>query len=238
MMASYVKNFRILFTQKFNYNRFNRIGKKLSGKNSGKEKMITPAGLKIKTQVISDEKKESPSYLSTKAQNFDSIYNEYGNMIYTYLLHQVSDKETANDLFQDVMLKILKSVKKYQATGSFKSWLIVIARNHLLDHRRKKNRWRKLISPGMTTKDLEERQNGATVIPITSPVRHVEAEENQRRINSALLQLPAEQREAIDLHYNCDLSLKQMSVILDCSINTVASRVRYGLKKLKKLLEV
>ena len=199
--------------------------------------MTRPVVSEVEIKTENNDTSISAGYLTNMGISFETIYNEYGNMIYTYFLHQVSDRETANDLFQDVMLKILNSVKNYQATGSVKSWLIVIARNHLLDHRRRKSRWRKLITPGIIIEELEGRQKAEKVIPFAHPAGIVEAEENQLRINRALVQLPEEQREVIDFHYNCDLSLKQISEILDCSINTIASRLRYGLKKLKKLLE-
>jgi RNA polymerase sigma-70 factor (ECF subfamily) len=170
--------------------------------------------------------------------DFEDIYHQYKDIVYTYLFHQVSDKDIANDLFQDVMVKALNGFKDFIPTGSLKAWIIVIARNRLYDYRRKKVRWRRIISRKDSGSPDENNNFSTNIIHFESADVLEDEKEVRYQISQAIMQLSLEQREVIDLHYNLKLSLREISEVLNCSINTVASRARYGLKKLKKILEV
>ena len=169
--------------------------------------------------------------------SMDEIYHRYGDSIYTYLLHQIRDQNTARDLFQDIMLKIMKNIRSYQSGGSLNAWLMIIARNHLHDYYRRKKRWRKLLS-----QQDEKVSTGETIhnniVPFPSQEIQLEEQETRFYLKRAISQLSREQQEVIDMHYHMQLTLREISQILECSINTVASRLRYALKKIRKIIEV
>jgi RNA polymerase sigma-70 factor (ECF subfamily) len=182
---------------------------------------------------------EKSKYIAecTRFPEFETIYNRFGNALYTYLLHQVADKDTAADLFQDVMYKIFSNLRKFQPSGSINAWLTVITRNHLYDYRRKKMRWKSLMFYKDLNEEISHSQARNNVLPFYDTEKDMEEKELQSEIHHAIMQLPPEQREVIDMHYHMQLSFREISEIFKCSINTVASRARYGLKKLKKILE-
>jgi RNA polymerase sigma-70 factor (ECF subfamily) len=207
-------------------------------KDSKGRKQLKTSVMVVKHILRNKEKDELNSEYSGEIPAFEKIYQQYKDVIFTYLLHQVSDRNIADDLFQDVMIKIFRNLKNYKPTGSIKAWIIVIARNRLKDYHRNKLRRRRFF----IFSDPKKAENGEissiNTISYENPDRDMENIELSHQINKAILQLPAEQREVIDLHYNFHLSFREVSEILNCSINTAASRVRYALKKLKELLEV
>jgi RNA polymerase sigma-70 factor (ECF subfamily) len=168
------------------------------------------------------------------AINFESILKEHKNMIYTCLLHQVQNRDEADDLYQNVCLKIYKGLKDYKKTGSIKSWIATITQNEIRDFFRRKNRWFKIFSAKTSPKELIsqsiENEND-------SPELNLQTLEIRYRLKKAITCLPKEQLEVISLHYIFELSYREISKILGISINTASARARYGLQKLKKILE-
>ena len=207
-------------------------------KDSKGRKQLKTSVMAVKHIIKNKEREELNSEYSGENPSFEKIYQQYKDVIFTYLLHQVSDRNIADDLFQDVMIKIFRNIKDYKPTGSIKAWIIVIARNQLNDYRRNKLRRRRFFIFNDPRKVEDAEISSINTISYESPDREMENEELSCQINKAIIQLPAEQREVIDLHYNFHLSFREVSEILNCSINTVASRGRYALKKLKELLEV
>jgi RNA polymerase sigma-70 factor (ECF subfamily) len=188
-------------------------------------------------QKSNQERKNAGINTNIPSLSIDEIYHRYADSIYTYLLHQVRDQNTAKDLFQEIMLKIMKSIRSYQSEGSLNAWLTIIARNHLHDYYRRKNRWRKLLLRQDENLLAEEKPEINNVIPFANPEKQLEEQETQLQLKNAIAQLPGEQQEVIDMHYNMQLTLREISQVLDCSINTVASRLRYALNKIKNIIE-
>ncbi|HEU5099552.1 MAG TPA: sigma-70 family RNA polymerase sigma factor [Roseiflexaceae bacterium] len=145
-----------------------------------------------------------------------AIYDRYSRLIYTIALRIVGDRESAEEVTQDVFQAVWQSAGSFQPSGNFSAWLIGIARHRarareeLLDDERAVGRG--------------EGDGYADELMLRSVVR------------GALAQLPASQREAIELSYYGGLTHSEIAARLGEPIGTVKSRMRMGLIKLRELL--
>lgn len=160
------------------------------------------------------------------------LVNRYKDKIFTSINILVKDKYLAEDLFQDVFIKIVDTLRsnRYNEEGKFLPWSMRIAHNLCVDHFRKVNR-----RPAIVTGDnrdifevIDVVEPGADKIMIKG-----QSHEQVRRI---LDMLPLEQREVIVLRHFADLSFKEIAKITNCSINTALGRMRYGLLNLRKIM--
>ncbi|MCW3114224.1 MAG: sigma-70 family polymerase sigma factor [Segetibacter sp.] len=161
------------------------------------------------------------------------LVNRYKDKIFTSINILVKDKYLAEDLFQDVFIKIIDTLRKnnYNEEGKFLPWALRIAHNLCVDHFRKVKR-----TPSITTsddRDIFEVINVSADSADTAIIKN-ETHDNVRRL---LDRLPEEQREVIVLRHYADLSFKEISAMTNCSINTALGRMRYGLLNMRKMME-
>jgi RNA polymerase sigma-70 factor (ECF subfamily) len=195
----------------------------------------------IVVKVMTD--KSSDKELILKFQNgqehaFELLHSRYAGKLYTYLVYQ-EDRQVAEDLFQDIMIKVQKHLHRFDPGGNYRAWLVKIAVNHLYDHRRRKNRMRRLFirragqSPEIEEGNKFSESDLADTIDVS---REFMSREISEILKTAIQKLPEKQREVIHLHYLMDLTFREIAEALACSINTVSARARYALKNLKKIL--
>lgn len=142
----------------------------------------------------------------------------YYEKIYNYIFYRICDRSLAEDLTQDVFVKLTKNIHSYVPTASFSSYLYRIAHNTLVDHFR-------------TAKQSEE-------IPETQVAPDVfTVLEAKLDVQSMLATLPKHQRECIILYYMQELNYREIAQILDIPIPTAKSRVQRGLAACKKMME-
>lgn len=146
----------------------------------------------------------------------------------------VKDRYLAEDIFQDLFIKIIENLKSgnYKEESKFLQWSMRIANNLCIDHFRI-NKKRSLI-----------RNNGGTDIFDLLKFEDLNAEETivKNQSNSQIMKivslLPEEQQEVIILRHFADLKFKEISKLLNCSVNTALGRMRYALLNIRKLVEV
>lgn len=159
---------------------------------------------------------------------FEVLYERYRKPLYRYLCHAVGDKAAADDLYQDVWSRIIDSRDRFRRGNGFKRWAFRIAHNRLVDH------WRSLgRQPGMDTEALDALPGDARQEPDEALERGQQAES----LHAALMQLPTEQREAFLLQQEAGLSLADIAVRTSVGRETIKSRLRYAVGKLKRILE-
>jgi len=190
---------------------------------------------KISKSLHSETKQKTD--VQRPVADFDTIYKKYANLLFTYLLHQTPNREVAEDLFQEVMMKIFNNLDLYKPTASLKTWLVVIARNHLLDYYRRQNRWKMIFSFKEVGSENSNHHEPENIIPFEHPPTVIEDNESAAQLARAIKDLPEEQREVIHLHYTMQMSFREISEAIDCPLYTVASRARYALQKLRMNLE-
>jgi RNA polymerase sigma-70 factor (ECF subfamily) len=165
-------------------------------------------------------------------QALEALVNRYKDKIFTSINFLVKDRYLAEDLFQDVFIKIIDTLrnKGYNDEGKFLPWAMRIAHNLCVDHFRKVKR-----TPSITT---SEERDIFEVINVTEdgPDKTMMKEQSHDRVRKILDLLPDEQREVIVLRHYADLSFKEIASISNCSINTALGRMRYGLINMRKLI--
>ena len=152
--------------------------------------------------------------------------------LYTSIFFLVKDKYLAEDIFQDVFIRIIDTMRsgRYTEEGKFLPWAMRIAHNLCVDHFRKVKR-----TPTIRT---GENQDIFEVLNFTedSAEDKMMKKQSHSRVKDMLDQLPEDQREVIILRHYADMSFKEIATITNCSINTALGRMRYGLINLRKMM--
>ncbi len=161
---------------------------------------------------------------------FEALYRRHRGPLYRFLLRQVSDAATAEELFQDVWMRVIDSRGRYQARAKFTSWVYAIAHNRLMDFYRASGR-AKFLTQEEAADALDNLP--ADDIPADALIDGKRAAE---RLLAALSELPEAQREAFLLQQEGDLSVEEIGAATGVSRETAKSRLRYALAKLRASL--
>lgn len=164
---------------------------------------------------------------------FEVLLSRYKAKVFTTIYLIVKDRCIAEDLFQDVMIKVVRMIRsgKYNEEGKFLPWVIRIARNLAIDHFRK-------VQRNPTQHESEDFDIFSTVPRAEgSSEEKIIRDENARYIRELIQQLPDKQREVLIMRSYADLSFKEIAALTDVSINTALGRMRYALLNLKKLAQ-
>lgn len=148
----------------------------------------------------------------------EELVRMYYEKIYTYVYYRVMDYALAEDLTQDVFVKLTKSIHSYRPGAPFSAYLYRIAHNTVVDYYRKVKQ----------EEELSEQLPAPDMLSLT---------EEKLDAQQLLAQLPQEQRECIVLYYLQGLSYREISQILSVPIPTVKSRVQRGLASCRKRME-
>lgn len=163
---------------------------------------------------------------------FAQLYERHKNGVLRYLLRQTRKREWAEELFQDIWLKVVKARSKYQARDRFAAWLYSIAHNRLMDHFREHSR-------GCLVSYEEEFPAGEAGIPAPGdqPEAALDRKQQARSLLQLLDTLPAAQREAFVLQQEGELSIEEIAVATGVNRETAKSRLRYAMAKLRSALK-
>jgi len=170
------------------------------------------------------------SYAGGDAGSFETLYRRHRGPLYRFLLRQVSDAATAEELFQDVWMRVIDSRGRYQARAKFTSWVYAIAHNRLMDFYRASGRAKFL--------GQEQAEEALDALPAGDPAPDVliDNKRTAARLLAALSELPEAQREAFLLQQEGDLSVEEIGAATGVSRETAKSRLRYALAKLRASL--
>ena len=168
------------------------------------------------------------AYGAGDAAAFEQLYARHRGPLFRFMLHQVREHGTAEELYQDVWQRVITARERYQPEARFSTWLFQIAHNRLTDH------WRAQSHRPLPPADAVERAEREP--DPQTPERQLSAFEERRRLQLALAELPADQREVVLLRLEQELSLEQIGEITGVGRETVKSRLRYALDKLRQRL--
>ncbi|MHC4572218.1 MAG: RNA polymerase sigma factor [Planctomycetota bacterium] len=157
---------------------------------------------------------------------FRRIYEKYESDLLTLAANLLADANTAEDVVQDIFISFVQSVEKFRLKGSLKAYLATCVANRSRDCIRKRKHQR--------TVAVNEAQQ--LISDTDGPVQLVICSEELQRLRDALTELPYEQREAVVLHLHGDLKFRQIAKLQNVPIKTAQSRYRYGLDKLRSIL--
>lgn len=171
-------------------------------------------------------------YIDGNNSAFDVVLKRYQCKVFNYLFSIVKNQEKAEDLFQDVFVKIVVRIKKgqYAEHGKFSSWLMRIVRNHMIDYFRTDNSGLMVSNDAVDT-DLFDMRSLAV-----DDNREHELIDRQtiREVKELIAMLPENQREVVMMRYFDELSFKEIAIKTNCSINTALGRMHYALHNLKR----
>jgi len=168
------------------------------------------------------------AYCGGDTAAFESLYNKHKGSVYRYLKRQCGNEATAEELFQDVWINIIKARQRYKASAKFTTWLYHIAHNRLIDHYRKNSRL-----PSSYDEDLTDELEDDDQPDLISEINRSRQAE---KLLNCISQLPEAQRESFLLKEESGLSLIDIADVAGTSRETIKSRLRYALNALRRCL--
>lgn len=161
------------------------------------------------------------------------IKDEDKERIYMTIFCLVKDKELAEDIFQDTIVKVIESLNrgKYVDKGKFLSWAKRIAHNLCIDHFRKIKR-----TPVVKHEDNRDVFDSLDMSEDGIDEKIIKLQRYEEMIKLLDL-IPENQREVIIMRHYADLSFKEIAKLTNCSINTALGRMRHGLMNLRKVID-
>lgn len=173
-------------------------------------------------------------YLSGNPSSFEILLTRHKRKVFSYIYMLVKDKATAEDIFQDVFIKVIHTLQagKYNEEGKFLPWVMRISHNLVIDFFRRNKKM-----PCVKSQDED--------FDIFKVLRYQEQsmedkliqDQNKNLIRDLIKKLPKEQKEVLMLRHYADLSFNEIADQTGVSINTALGRMRYALINLRKLME-
>ena len=172
------------------------------------------------------------SFQEGNTRAFDALLDRHQERIYNTILFMVKDSYLAEDLIQEIFIKIIDNLKqrKYNEEGKFLPWALRISHNFCVDHFRKVKR-----TPTIKTSDDQDLFEVINHSDHSADYKMTRKQTHQN-IQQLVDLLPEEQREIIVLRHYANLSFKEIATMTNCSINTALGRMRYGLINLRKMM--
>jgi RNA polymerase sigma factor (sigma-70 family) len=170
-------------------------------------------------------------FIKNDIRALEVLLLRHKDKLYSSIYFLVKDKHLAEDLCQDLFIKIIDTIRAngYKEEGKFLPWASRVAHNLCVDHFRKVKR--KPVVKTSDDRDIFEVLN----ISEDSADMHIMKRQSHENVRKMLELLPVEQREVIILRHYAELSFKEIAQITNCSINTALGRMRYGLINLNKM---
>ncbi|GGK02433.1 RNA polymerase sigma factor [Luteimonas terricola] len=159
---------------------------------------------------------------------FEALYGRHRERLHRFLLRQLRDPGVADEVFQDTWQRVLAAGRDWRPEAAFATWLYRIARNRIADH------WRARQHRPPAPADADERS--LRIEDPDTPELRMHAFQRSRDLQQALDALPDDQREVVLLRLEQELTLEEIGDITGVGRETVKSRLRYAMDKLRAAL--
>ena len=177
-------------------------------------------------------------YQRGEVRAFELLLTRHRKPVYNFILRFIGDKETAEDLLQEAFMRVIKGAEAYKRQAKFTTWLYTIARNLCVDQtRRRKHRKHASLDAPMDASD-----DSGTLLDVIPSNEMASDRKSQNKQLHATMQraieaLSEEQREVFLMREFLDMPFKQIADVVGVPENTVKSRMRYALEKLRLELD-
>ena len=174
------------------------------------------------------------TYISGNEDSINVLLNRHRKRILDYIYMMVKNRDVADDIFQETLIKVVRFVQegRYTENGKFLSWVLRIAHNQVIDYFRQKKQ-RNNVSEGDAGYDILNNQKFSDHTVEEKLITN-QIETDVRKLIDFL---PPEQKEVVLMRYFMGLSFKEIAEQTDVSINTALGRMRYALINLRKLID-
>ena len=187
----------------------------------------------MNTEVLSDQILLN-RYISGERGAISQLLDRHSNRIRDYIRMMVKDRDRADDILQDTLIKAVRTIDegRYVDSGKFLSWILRIAHNQVIDFFRQQK----------SSRTLNEAEAGYDVIgSLRIAERSVEdriiSEQIEQDVRRLIDHLPEEQREVVVMRYYSGMSFQEIADQTGVSINTALGRMRYALINLRKMIK-
>ena len=172
-------------------------------------------------------------YLTGDERAFEELLNRHQQKIYTSIYLFVKDQNQAEDIFQEVFIKIIDTLRKgkYNHEGKFGQWAMRISYNLCVDYFRRSKR-RPQVQPTDEFDIFEVLR-----LSDDNAEQRIMRSQTHEKVRKLVDMLPPEQREVVILRHYADMSFKEIAKLTRVSINTALGRMRYALINIRKLME-
>lgn len=179
--------------------------------------------------TIEKEKKIINNVLKGDTVAFSQIVNAYKNMVFTLALRMTKNREEAEEISQDVFIKVYKSLNKFKFDSKFSTWIYKITYNTCLDTIKKNKKFINNIA-------IDETNNNKLAM-VDNALEKLIKEERSQLIRRCVNKLPQESRALMTLFYFEELSLLEISEITGLSTNTAKVKLHRARKRLVGIME-
>ena len=187
----------------------------------------------MNTEVLSDQILLN-RYISGERGAISQLIDRHSNRIRDYIRMMVKDRDRADDILQDTLIKVVRTIDegRYVDSGKFLSWILRIAHNQVIDYFRQQK----------SSRTINESEAGYDVIgSLRIAERNVEdriiSEQIEQDVRRLIEHLPEEQREVVMMRYYSGMSFQEIADQTGVSINTALGRMRYALINLRKMIK-
>ena len=173
------------------------------------------------------------NYIAGDENSLSILINRHQSKIYGFIYSKLSDRDIADDIFQDTFIKVIKTLKSnsYNEEGKFLPWVMRISHNLIIDHYRRN----KKMPMFRETEEFSIFSIMSDNVPnIESQLITSQVENDLRKL---IEELPEDQKEVLVMRMYQDLSFKEISELTGVSINTALGRMRYAIMNLRKVID-
>jgi RNA polymerase sigma-70 factor (ECF subfamily) len=191
----------------------------------------------MKTISVQDDRILIQLYKEGNEDAFKQLLFRHKDKIFRFIKLKVKDVDLANDIFQDVFIKVINTIKSgtYNEEGKFLPWVMRIAHNLIIDHFRRNTRY-KHVSESSSLKD-----DYNVFSTLSSENKNIEEQITTKELLDQMVilvdYLPHSQKKILNMRIFQDMSFKEIAEIENISINTALGRMRYAILNIRKLIE-
>jgi RNA polymerase sigma-70 factor (ECF subfamily) len=191
----------------------------------------------MKTISVQDDRILIQLYKEGNEEAFKHLLFRHKDKIFRFIKLKVKDADLANDIFQDVFIKVINTIKSgtYNEEGKFLPWVMRIAHNLIIDHFRRNARFRHVSESSSLTDDFN------VFSTLSSENKNIEEQITTKELLDQMVTLvdylPHSQKKILNMRIFQDMSFKEIAEIENISINTALGRMRYAILNIRKLIE-
>ena len=171
-------------------------------------------------------------YMSGNDYAFDKLLERYKEKVFKYIFSMTKEKSTAEDIFQDVFVRIIVGLRegKYTSKGFFSYWVSTITRNILIDHFRKD----RILAADLNNNNDITKMYLPQLTDVSAETNIVNTQVKDSAVK-LMNHLPELQREVVYMKYFEDKSFKEIASLTNVSINTSLGRMRYAILNMERM---